>query len=149
MALIAVLAPTVLVLVCAAWAVSVPCGRAAILNPGPHGLSEVLYAFASAANNNGSAFAGLATNTAYYNLLLAACMLVGRFAVIIPVLAVAGNLARKKCIPPSPGTFPTDRPLFGVLLVSVILIVSALSFFPVLCLGSVVEHLLMQGGRVF
>ncbi|MCX7005237.1 MAG: potassium-transporting ATPase subunit KdpA [bacterium] len=149
MALIAVLAPTVLILICTAWALSVPGGRAAILNPGPHGLMEVLYAFTSAANNNGSAFAGLATNTAYYNVLLAACMLVGRFAVIIPVLAVAGSLARKKSIPPSPGTFPTDRPLFGVLLVSVILIVSALSFFPVLCLGSVVEYLLMQGGRVF
>jgi potassium-transporting ATPase potassium-binding subunit len=124
-------------------------GTSSILNPGPHGLSEMLYAFTSGTGNNGSAFAGLSANTPWYNSSLGAAMLVGRFFVIIPMLAVAGNLGRKKRIPPSPGTFPVTTPLFAGLLVSVILIVGALTFFPALSLGPIVEHLLMVQGQVF
>jgi potassium-transporting ATPase potassium-binding subunit len=124
-------------------------GTSSILNSGPHGLSEMLYAFTSGTGNNGSAFGGLSANTAWYNTSLAAAMLVGRFFVIIPMLAVAGNLGRKKRIPPSPGTFPVTTPLFAGLLVSVILIVGALTFFPALSLGPIVEHLLMVQGQVF
>jgi K+-transporting ATPase ATPase A chain len=108
-----------------------------------------LYAFASAAGNNGSAFAGLNANTLFYNLALGAAMLAGRFSVIIPVLVIAGSMAGKKITPPSTGTFPTDTPLFAGLLMAVVLIVGALTFFPVLSLGPIVEHLLMQAGRTF
>jgi K+-transporting ATPase ATPase A chain len=120
-----------------------------ILNPGPHGLSEILYAYTSGAGNNGSAFGGLNANTRWYNVSLGAAMLIGRFLIIIPMLAIAGSLGRKKRIPPSPGTFPVTTPLFAVLLVSVILIVGALTFFPALSLGPIVEQLLMAKGQVF
>ncbi len=124
-------------------------GTSSILNPGPHGLSEILYAFTSQAGNNGSAFAGLTTNTTWYNTAGAITMLVGRFFMIIPMLAVAGNLAKKKYVPPSLGTFPVTTPLFTVLLIGVILIVGALTFFPALSLGPILEHLLMLTGKAF
>jgi K+-transporting ATPase ATPase A chain len=124
-------------------------GLSSLLNTGPHGLSEILYAYTSATGNNGSAFAGLNTNTHWYNLSLATAMLVGRFFMIVPMLAAAGNLAKKKLVPPSPGTFPVHTPLFTVLLVGVILIVGALTFFPALSLGPVLEHLLMLAGKSF
>src|SRR5271156_1062286 len=117
-------------------------------NTGPHGLSEILYAYASGTGNNGSAFAGINANTHWYNLSLATAMLVGRFFMIVPMLAVAGSLAKKKLVPPSPGTFPVHTPLFTVLLVGVILIVGALTFFPALSLGPVLEHLLMHAGKI-
>jgi potassium-transporting ATPase potassium-binding subunit len=124
-------------------------GLASLNNGGPHGLSEILYAYTSATGNNGSAFAGLNANTHWYNLSLAAAMLIGRFLMIVPMLAVAGNLAGKKLVPPSPGTFPVHTPLFTVLLVGVILIVGALTFFPALSLGPILEHLLMHAGKAF
>jgi K+-transporting ATPase ATPase A chain len=124
-------------------------GTSSISNPGPHGLSQILYAFTSQAGNNGSAFAGLNGNTLWYNTAGAITMLVGRFLMIIPMLAIAGNLARKKAIPPSAGTFPVTTPLFSILLVSVIVIVGALTFFPALSLGPVLEHLLMTAGKTF
>jgi len=124
-------------------------GTSSILNPGPHGLSEILYVFTSSAGNNGSAFAGLTTNTPWYNTAGAITMLVGRFFMIIPMLAVAGNLAQKKYVPPSLGTFPVTTPLFTVLLIGVIVIVGALTFFPALSLGPVLEHLLMLSGKTF
>ena len=124
-------------------------GTSSILNPGPHGLSEILYVFTSSAGNNGSAFAGLTTNTLWYNTAGGIAMLVGRFFMIIPMLAVAGNLAQKKYVPPSLGTFPVTTPLFTVLLIGVILIVGALTFFPALSLGPVLEHLLMLSGKTF
>jgi potassium-transporting ATPase potassium-binding subunit len=124
-------------------------GLSALTNTGPHGLSEILYAYTSATGNNGSAFAGLSANTHWYNLSLAAAMLIGRFLMIVPMLAVAGNLAKKKLVPPSAGTFPVHTPLFTVLLVGVILIVGALTFFPALSLGPLLEHLLLQAGKTF
>ncbi len=124
-------------------------GLASLNNSGPHGLTEILYAYTSAAANNGSAFAGLNVNTDWYNLTLAFAMLAGRFLMIVPVLALAGNLASKRYTPPSQGTFPVTTPLFAVLLVSVILIVVALTFFPALSLGPVLEHLLLQAGHSF
>ena len=124
-------------------------GLASLGNHGPHGLSEILYAYTSATGNNGSAFAGLSANTHWYNLSLASAMLIGRFLMIVPMLAIAGNLAGKKLVPPSPGTFPVHTPLFTVLLVGVILIVGALTFFPALSLGPILEHLLMHAGKSF
>jgi K+-transporting ATPase ATPase A chain len=124
-------------------------GTSSISNPGPHGLTQVLYAFTSMAGNNGSAFGGLNGNTLWYNTSGALTMLVGRFFMIIPMLAIAGNLAKKKYVPPSLGTFPVTTPLFSVLLVGVILIVGALTFFPALSLGPVLEHLLMSIGKAF
>jgi K+-transporting ATPase ATPase A chain len=124
-------------------------GLASLNNGGPHGLSEILYAYTSTTANNGSAFAGLNANTHWYNLSLGAAMLVGRFLMIVPMLALAGNLARKKLVPPSPGTFPVNTPLFTVLLVGVILIVGALTFFPALSLGPILEHLLLHAGKTF
>jgi potassium-transporting ATPase potassium-binding subunit len=144
-----VLLPSTAILVFTALAALVPAGFSGCNNNGPHGLSEILYACTSAAANNGSAFAGLNANTAFYNILLAAGMLIGRFGVILPMLAVAGSLAQKKFTPPGAGTFPTDSVLFAVLLSGVILIVGALTFFPSLTLGPVVEHLLLQAGRLF
>jgi potassium-transporting ATPase potassium-binding subunit len=129
--------------------VSPSFGTSSVLNPGPHGLSEMLYAYASAAANNGSAFGGISVNTPWYNTTLGLTMLFGRFFMIVPPLAIAGSLARKKQIPPSLGTFPVTTPLFSGLLVAVIVIVGALTFFPALSLGPVVEHLLMQDGRTF
>lgn len=123
-------------------------GLATLTNTGPHGLSEMLYAFTSATGNNGSAFAGLGANR-YYNLTVGFATLIGRFLMIVPMLAVAGSLVRKKIVPPSPGTFPVTTPLFTALLVSVIIIVGALTFFPVLSLGPILEHLLMDAGKTF
>jgi K+-transporting ATPase ATPase A chain len=122
-------------------AVLLDTAAASIFNPGPHGLSEVAYAYASTANNNGSAFGGLAGNTDWYNTTLGVAMLAGRFLLIVPVLAIAGCLARKQTVPPSAGTFPTDTPLFAALLTGVVLIVVGLTFFPVVSLGPVVEQL--------
>jgi K+-transporting ATPase ATPase A chain len=124
-------------------------GTSSILNPGPHGLSEIIYSFTSQAGNNGSAFAGLTTNTLWYNTAGGITMLAGRFLMIIPTLAIAGSLAGKKYVPPSLGTFPVTTPLFTVLLIGVILIVGALTFFPALSLGPVLEHLLMAAGKTF
>jgi len=114
---------------------------ASVYNPGPHGLTEVAYAYTSAANNNGSAFAGLNGNTNWYNTTLGLAMLFGRFGLIVPVLAIAGSLGRKQKIPPSAGTFPTGTPLFAVLLVGVAVIIVGLTYFPILALGPIVEHL--------
>ncbi|MGD0515277.1 MAG: potassium-transporting ATPase subunit KdpA, partial [Terriglobales bacterium] len=124
-------------------------GTSSISNAGPHGLTQILYAFTSMAGNNGSAFAGLNGNTLWYNTAGAMTMLIGRFFMIIPMLAIAGNLAKKKYVPPSLGTFPVTTPLFSVLLVGVILIVGALTFFPALSLGPILEHLLMSVGKTF
>ena len=124
-------------------------GLSSLANHGPHGLSEILYAYTSATGNNGSAFAGLSANTHWYNYSLSAAMFFGRFMMIIPMLAIAGNLAGKKIVPESAGTFPVTTPLFAVLLTGVILIVGALTFFPVLSLGPVLEHLLMRTGQLF
>jgi K+-transporting ATPase ATPase A chain len=124
-------------------------GTSSVFNPGPHGLSELLYAFSSAAANNGSAFGGLSANTKWFNTSLGVATLVGRFFMIIPPLAIAGSLSRKKHVPESAGTFPVTTPLFSALLVSVIVIVGALTFFPALSLGPIVEHLLMTHGQVF
>ncbi len=125
-----------------------PEGLTAMANPGPHGFSEVLYSFVSGAGNNGSAFAGLGTNW-WYNIAMGFDMLVGRFLMMIPVLALAGNLAQKKSVPPSPGTFPVNTPLFTVLLIGVVIIVGALTFFPALSLGPILEHLLLHAGQTF
>ena len=145
MASLVVLMPCACVLVGTALALSTSAGKATIFNPGPHGFSEVLYALSSASNNNGSAFGGLGANTPFYNLLLSFVMLVGRYGIIVPVLAIAGSLASKKNIPVSAGTLPTHTPLFVVLLVSTVVLVGALSFFPALALGPIVEHLLLTG----
>ena len=124
-------------------------GTGSIINPGPHGLSEVLYAFTSGTANNGSAFGGLNANTAWYNVTIGLATLAGRFLMIIPMLAIAGNLAAKKYVPASAGTFPVTTPLFTTLLIGVILILGALTFFPALSLGPILEHLLMNAGKVF
>ena len=137
------------ILTLTAISVLVAPGLAGLNNAGPHGLSEILYAFSSTAGNNGSAFAGLTGTTYYYNTLLGLNTLIGRFLMIVPMLALAGFLAEKKVAPESAGTFPVTTPLFVVLLISVVLIVGALTFFPVLSLGPIVEHLLMGAGRLF
>ncbi|GGZ07488.1 potassium-transporting ATPase subunit KdpA [Pseudoduganella plicata] len=137
---LAILATPVLVLTGTAIAVTAPAGVAGIANPGAHGFSEVLYAFTSAANNNGSAFAGLSANTPFYNVMLAIAMWFGRFAVIVPVLAIAGSLARKQRLPASGGTMPTHGPLFVVLLIGVVVLVGVLNYVPALALGPVIEH---------
>ncbi|MDX2176048.1 MAG: potassium-transporting ATPase subunit KdpA [Candidatus Sumerlaeia bacterium] len=147
MAAFAVLLPSVVVLTMTALGVLVPSLLDSRSNPGPHGLSQVLYAFTSQANNNGSAFGGLSANEPLYNYLGALAMWIGRFGVIVPVLAIAGSLARKKHTPPSPGTLPTHTPLFAALLIGVLLTVGALTFVPVLALGPVVEHLSLKSGR--
>ena len=143
MASLAILFPCAMVLLGTAIAVAVPAGRATIFNPGPHGFSEVLYAFSSTANNNGSAFAGLGANTSFYNGLFGLAMLVGRFWVMLPVLAIAGSLAAGKTVPASSGTLPTHTPLFVFLLVAVVIVIGALSFFPALALGPIVEQLML------
>jgi K+-transporting ATPase ATPase A chain len=150
MAMLYILVFPLLILCFTAITVLLPhLGLSSLANTGPHGLSEILYAYTSAAGNNGSAFAGLNANTDYYNLTLAIVMLAGRFFMIVPMLAVAGNLARKKIVPPSAGTFPVTTPLFTVLLTGVILIVGALTFFPALSLGPVLEHLMLYAGKTF
>ena len=150
MSMLYVLIFPLVILVLTAISVLAPTfGTSQLNNLGPHGLSEMLYAFTSATGNNGSAFAGISANTYWYNTTIGVAMLIGRFLMIVPMLAVAGNLASKKLVPPSLGTFPVTTPLFTVLLVSVILIVGALTFFPALSLGPIVEHFLMSGGRTF
>jgi K+-transporting ATPase ATPase A chain len=140
--------PLVVLSLTAIFVLSPTIGLSSLANQGPHGLTEILYAFTSAAGNNGSAFAGLSANW-WYNIALGWDMLIGRFLMMLPVLALAGNLAQKKSVPPSPGTFPVDTPLFTVLLVGVVLILGALTFFPALSLGPILEHLLLQSGKLF
>ncbi|HEY4045592.1 MAG TPA: potassium-transporting ATPase subunit KdpA [Acidobacteriaceae bacterium] len=149
LAMLYVLIFPLLILVMAGISVLHPVALNSLNNAGPHGLSEILYAYVSAAGNNGSAFAGLNANTNWYNLTLAANMLAGRFLMMVPMLALAGNLATKRSVPPSSGTFPVNTTLFTVLLVSVILIVGALTFFPALSLGPILEHLLLHAGKTF
>jgi K+-transporting ATPase ATPase A chain len=149
MAIIAVLAPNVVIQIFSALASVSNGGLSSLNNAGPHGLSEILYAYSSAAGNNGSAFAGLNANTPFYNLTLGLGMLIGRFGIIIPVLAIAGNMAKKKITPLSAGTFRTDNWLFIGLLIAVILIIGGLTHFPALSLGPVIEHLLMNSGITF
>jgi potassium-transporting ATPase potassium-binding subunit len=149
MAMLAVLILTCTILIFSAISVVKPYGTAGITNPGPHGLSQILYAYVSSTGNNGSAFGGINANTMWYNTTTAAAQLLGRFFMIIPVLAIAGNLAKKKTVPESAGTFPVTGGLFAGLLVSTILIVGALTFFPALSLGPILEHLLMNAGKVF
>jgi K+-transporting ATPase ATPase A chain len=147
MAALVILVPPAVVLIGTAVAVVAPAGRAGILNPAAHGFSEVLYAFSSAGNNNGSAFAGLSADTPFYNTALGFAMLFARYWLAIPTLAIAGALARKKAIPPGPGTLSTDTALFGGLLVGVVILVGALTFLPALALGPIVEHLVMRAAR--
>jgi K+-transporting ATPase ATPase A chain len=141
--------PLIILTFTAIFVLSPTIGLSSLANQGPHGFTEILYAFTSAAANNGSAFAGLNANTWWYNVMLGFTMLAGRFLMIVPVLALAGNLASKKSVPPSPGTFPVNTALFTVLLISVILILSALTFFPALSLGPILEHLLLKAGQLF
>jgi K+-transporting ATPase ATPase A chain len=138
-----------LILYYAGWSLVAPYGLSSLNNAGPHGLSEILYAYSSAAGNNGSAFAGLNANTPWYNVSLGITMLAGRFLMIVPAMAIAGSLVGKKSVPESLGTFPTNGSLFVVLLVGVIIIVGALTFFPALSLGPIVEHFLAQSGKVY
>jgi len=138
-----------LILGFSAWAAVVPYGLSSLSNAGPHGLTEILYAFTSAAGNNGSAFAGLSANTPFWNVTLGVAMLAGRFLMIVPVLAIAGSMLNKKVVHPGPGTFPTGTLLFCGLLVGVVIIVGALTFFPALSLGPVVEHFAAHHGKVF
>src|SRR5262245_46244624 len=149
MAMLTVLIFSLFILTFASISSVAPFGTSSIYNPGPHGLSEILYAYSSAAANNGSAFGGISVNTHWYNTTLGITMLFGRFFMIIPPLAIAGSLSRKKSVPPSLGTFPVTTPLFTGLLVGVIVIVGALTFFPALSLGPIVEHFMMQNGQVF
>ena len=149
MAIIANVVTSFVILLFTAWAAVSSLGLAGLNNAGPHGFSEMLYAFSSATGNNGSAFAGLSANTVFYNLLIGFAMLVGRFGVIIPILAIAGSMAKKKITPPSAGTFQTNNWLFVALLIGVILIVGGLTYFPALSLGPIVEHLLMNNGITF
>jgi K+-transporting ATPase ATPase A chain len=149
MAMLYVLIFPLLILTFTAISILCPAGLSGITNPGPHGLSQILYAFTSAAGNNGSAFGGINANTNWFNITLGFTMLSGRFLMMIPMLALAGNLALKKSVPPSPGTFPVNTGLFTVLLTCVILIVGALTFFPALSLGPILEHLLLNHGTLF
>jgi K+-transporting ATPase ATPase A chain len=144
MASLVILIPPMVVLVCTAIAVVNEAGVKSLLNHGPHGLSEILYAFSSMGNNNGSAFAGLSANVPFYNTLGGVAMLVARYWLAIPTLAIAGSLARKKYVPPSSGTLPTHTPLFVVMLIGVVIIVGVLTFVPALALGPIVEHLMLS-----
>jgi K+-transporting ATPase ATPase A chain len=143
MAAIGILVPCAAVLIGTAVAVVAPQGKATIFNPSTHGFSEVLYAFSSAGNNNGSAFAGLGANTPFYNAMLGLAMLFARFWVMVPALAIAGSLAKKKIVPVSAGTMPTHTPLFVTLLIAVVILVGALTFIPALALGPIAEQLIM------
>jgi K+-transporting ATPase ATPase A chain len=149
LSMFAVLAMNVGILVFTAIAVVAPAGLAARLSTGPHGLTEILYAFTSAVGNNGSAFAGLTASSLFYTTAIGIDMLIGRYLFIVPVLAIAGSLAAKKQVPASAGTFPTDTPLFSGLLVGVCVIIGALTFFPVYALGPILEQLLMHAGKLF
>jgi K+-transporting ATPase ATPase A chain len=149
MVILSILLPAAAILIGAGIACVYPVALSSLSSKGPHGLSEILYAFTSASQNNGSAFAGLNANTVFYNVILGLCMIIGRFGVIIPAMVIAGSLAVKRITPASSGTFTTDNFLFAALLVGVIIIVGVLTFFPALSLGPIVEHLLMLKGRVF
>jgi K+-transporting ATPase ATPase A chain len=149
LAMLYVLIFPLLILGFSAWAAVASYGTSSLNNAGPHGLSEILYAFSSAAGNNGSAFAGLNANTPFWDTAMGIAMLSGRFLMIIPLLAIAGSMVGKKVVAPGPGTFPTNGTLFIGLLVAVVAIVGALTFFPALCLGPVVEHFLAAAGRTF
>ncbi len=149
MAMLAILILPLSILGFTALAVVVEPGLAGMSNAGPHGFSEVLYGYTSGTGNNGSAFAGLSANTLFYNVTIGLAMIIGRFIMIIPALAIAGSLAMKKIVPPSAGTFPTHGTLFVGLLVGVILIVGGLTYFPALALGPLVEHLAMQAGTLY
>ncbi|HYV66394.1 MAG TPA: potassium-transporting ATPase subunit KdpA [Myxococcales bacterium] len=149
LAMLYVLIFPLIILGFSAWSAVVPYGTSSVANPGPHGLSEILYAFSSGAGNNGSAFAGLNANTRFYNVALGFDMLIGRFLMVIPVLGIAGSMVDKKVIPAGPGTFPTTGALFVGLLIAVVLIVGALTFFPALSLGPLVEHFAGRAGRLF
>jgi potassium-transporting ATPase potassium-binding subunit len=149
MVVLGVIIPSAAILICAGISSVLPMALSGLSNKGPHGLSEILYAFASAGGNNGSAFAGLNANTVYYNLVLGVVMLIGRFGVILPVLAIAGSMAAKKQTPPGPGTFATDSLLFVVLLIGIVIVVGGLTFLPALSLGPIVEHFLMINGKSF
>jgi K+-transporting ATPase ATPase A chain len=149
MAILAILIVPLSILSFTALAAVLPVGLAGPANAGPHGFSEILYAFTSGTGNNGSAFAGLSANTPFYNTTIGLAMLIGRFLIIVPVLAVAGSLVRKKIVPVSAGTFPTDSGLFVGLVCGVIVIEGALVFFPALSVGPVVEHLSMLAGTLF
>jgi K+-transporting ATPase ATPase A chain len=146
LATIIILVPIFLILVMTALAVLTDAGRISILNPGPHGFSEILYAFTSASQNNGSAFGGLSANSLFYNLTTAFCMFTGRFVPAVLTLALAGSLVRKKIVPAGEGTLSDHRPLFIIWLVFVVIIIGALSFLPALALGPIVEHLILFGG---
>ena len=148
-AIVAILLPNTVILLFSALALKTNAGLSSLANSGPHGFSEILYAFSSAAGNNGSAFAGLNANTVFYNLIMSLGMLIGRFGVIIPCMAIAGNLVKKNITPASKGTLQTDNFLFALLLLGVIFIVGALTFFPALSLGPLLEHLLMNNGITF
>jgi K+-transporting ATPase ATPase A chain len=149
LAMLYVLVFPLVILAFSAWSAVAPYGVSSLNNAGPHGLSEMLYAFTSGTANNGSAFAGISANTPWYNTALGLAMLIGRFWMIVPALAIAGILAGKKAAPPGAGTLPTTGPLFATLLVGVIVIVGALTFFPVLSLGPIVEHFLAGAGKVY
>jgi K+-transporting ATPase ATPase A chain len=149
LAMLYVLIFAISILALSAWASVTPYGASKVNNLGPHGLSEIVYAYTSATGNNGSAFAGITANTNWYNTTLGLAMLFGRFFMIIPMMGIAGNLAAKKSSPPSAGTFPVHTPLFAALVIGVILIVGALTFFPMLSLGPIVEHFLMNSGETF
>ena len=147
MATLAVLLPAASILLFTALASAIDAGLSSRLSAGPHGFSEILYAYTSTTANNGSAFAGLNGNTPFYNITLGLALWIGRLGVILPALAIAGSMAGKTVVPVSSGTFPSDQPLFAGMLIAVILIVGALTFFPALSLGPIVEHLLMTAGR--
>ncbi len=144
MASVIILIPAFLILGGTALAVMIEAGKSSVANPGAHGFSEILYAFSSASGNNGSAFGGLSANTPFYNIALGICMLLGRFGIIVPVLAIAGSLANKKSIPVTSGTLATHTPLFVMLLIGTVVLVGALTFVPALALGPVVEHIIMN-----
>lgn len=147
--MLAMLSLSVLILVSTAVAVVMPHSAASITNPGPHGLTQMLYAYSSATGNNGSAFAGLSANTPFHNTLLGLCMIIGRFAFIVPILGIAASVAAKRTVPPSAGTFPTHTPLFVALLIFVIIILEAITYFPVLALGPLAEHFAIHNGQSF
>ena len=149
LAMLYILIFPLVILVFSGWSAAASYGVSSLNNAGPHGLSEILYAFTSATGNNGSAFAGLNANTPWYNVTLGLAMLLGRFLMIVPAMAIAGALVGKKAVAESLGTFPTNGTLFVILLVGVIVIVGALTFFPALALGPIVEHFLAQAGKVY
>ena len=149
MTILALLSLPLSILGWTALATVLPAGLAGIANAGPHGFSEILYAYTEGTGNNGSAFAGLSANTLFYNMTIAAAMLIGRFIFVIPMLAVAGSLAQKKLLAPSAGTFPTHSPQFVGLLVGVILIIGGLTYFPAISLGPVTEQVAMNQGKLF